>query len=504
MSQVHKENLTAVDNALPNRAGLDIEIFGMEGIPEEIVTQHNQRVLTNYHQAEAERRAATGNSAPGSTLGNTTKKPKFESPSDLKKRLAEHKAKLAAEQNGEGSGGNTPVGAGQPPSSTQDSFVSPIAILVDQCSFIQQPGSQTTQSHQPYAPPPSSSVSFGQPPFPQQHPAVSYPSQNTSPFQNPPSLNGFTPQPSLSPFQQPPHNYPPQANFSPPPYQNQGPYSHQPNQYQPPYQPQASPPYQHQYQPQPYNPNHPNQGFPPQPMTNGPPSFQNPSGGPPRPFGAGSPMQQFQHQQPFPPRIHTPPQNTTLPQRNNSGSLPPAPGLPQRPAVGAPQVNAFQFQQMHQGQIPTPQNQPMHHQYPTQNGHPAGYQPQVVPQPQTIAPPPGLSQENPNATSLDDLISSASKQAESAASQTAKHAVEKEPELHPPAITESTKTTEPVSTLVPNAVKEDAVDDKASKKEKEKPKTTKLVYSDNEVSPEEKMAAMARYAFTPEKKTIMV
>ena len=45
MSQVHKENLSAVDNALPNRAGLDIEIFGMEGIPEDIVQQHTQRVL---------------------------------------------------------------------------------------------------------------------------------------------------------------------------------------------------------------------------------------------------------------------------------------------------------------------------------------------------------------------------------------------------------------------------------------------------------------------------
>ncbi|RMZ84694.1 hypothetical protein DV737_g963, partial [Chaetothyriales sp. CBS 132003] len=103
MSQVHKENLTAVDNALPNRVGLDIEIFGMEGIPEDIVQQHTQRVLTSYHQAQAERQAATGNPAPGSAAANGQKKPKLESTSDLKKRLAEHKAaKLAAEQ-GDGS-----------------------------------------------------------------------------------------------------------------------------------------------------------------------------------------------------------------------------------------------------------------------------------------------------------------------------------------------------------------------------------------------------------------
>ena len=114
MSQVHKENLSAVDNALPNRAGLDIEIFGMEGIPEDIVQQHTQRVLTNFHQAEAERRAASGNAAGSTGPGGQTKKPKFESPSELKKRLADHKAKLAAEHaNGSSSGGGTPLGAGQ-------------------------------------------------------------------------------------------------------------------------------------------------------------------------------------------------------------------------------------------------------------------------------------------------------------------------------------------------------------------------------------------------------
>lgn len=113
MTQVHKETLTIIDNALPNRSGLDIEIFGMEGIPEDIVTSHNQRVLTSFAQAEAERRAATGNPAPGGAGGNVAKKAKFESPSDLKKRLAEHKAKKAAEQiTDPGSGGNTPNGAG--------------------------------------------------------------------------------------------------------------------------------------------------------------------------------------------------------------------------------------------------------------------------------------------------------------------------------------------------------------------------------------------------------
>ncbi len=109
MNQVHKETLTSVDNALGNRASLDVEIFGMEGIPEDVVQAHNQRIITQFYQAEAERRAATGNPGPGGA-GPAGKKPKFESPSDLKKRLAEHKARMAEQAAGGGSsGGSTPV-----------------------------------------------------------------------------------------------------------------------------------------------------------------------------------------------------------------------------------------------------------------------------------------------------------------------------------------------------------------------------------------------------------
>ena len=112
MTQVHKETLTSIENALPNRSGLEVEIFGMEGIPDEIVQSHNQRVLQSYAQAEADRRSATGNA--GGADGNAVKKPKFESSSDLKKRLAEHKAKKAAEESNAGeSGNNTPGGAGE-------------------------------------------------------------------------------------------------------------------------------------------------------------------------------------------------------------------------------------------------------------------------------------------------------------------------------------------------------------------------------------------------------
>lgn len=125
MNQVHKETLASVDNALGNRASLDVEIFGMEGIPEDVVQAHNQRIIQQYYQAEADRRAATGNPSPGANTGAGSKKPKFESPAELKKRLAEHKARMVEQTaTGGNSGGNTP-GTGQSPALAH----SPIAFV---------------------------------------------------------------------------------------------------------------------------------------------------------------------------------------------------------------------------------------------------------------------------------------------------------------------------------------------------------------------------------------
>ncbi|KAI0390634.1 hypothetical protein F5Y17DRAFT_443815 [Xylariaceae sp. FL0594] len=108
MNQVHKESLSSVENALPTRQGLDVEIFGMEGIPEEIVQQHNQRIIQNFYQAQAERFAATGNPPPGQNDQRPAKKIKTETPEEIKKRLAEHRARLAAQKANPGVATNTP------------------------------------------------------------------------------------------------------------------------------------------------------------------------------------------------------------------------------------------------------------------------------------------------------------------------------------------------------------------------------------------------------------
>ncbi|KAJ0164676.1 BUB3-interacting and GLEBS motif-containing protein [Colletotrichum tanaceti] len=105
LNQVHKETLTQVENALPNRQGLDVEIFGMEGIPQDILDQHRNRIIQNFYQAQEDRRIATGNPLPGQSK-QPRKKLKVETPEELKARLAEHRARIAA--------GHTPGTTGSP------------------------------------------------------------------------------------------------------------------------------------------------------------------------------------------------------------------------------------------------------------------------------------------------------------------------------------------------------------------------------------------------------
>ena len=90
MNQVHKETLTQVENALEGREGLDVEIFGMEGIPGDALLQHNQQIVEEFHKKQADRQAATGNPPPGQqgSQRGPLKKIKLETAEELKARLA--------------------------------------------------------------------------------------------------------------------------------------------------------------------------------------------------------------------------------------------------------------------------------------------------------------------------------------------------------------------------------------------------------------------------------
>lgn len=76
MTQVHKEQLNQVENAIPGRGGLDIEIFGMEGVPSEIVDKHNQEVTAKHFADERARQLASGNPTRGSGANAANKRAK--------------------------------------------------------------------------------------------------------------------------------------------------------------------------------------------------------------------------------------------------------------------------------------------------------------------------------------------------------------------------------------------------------------------------------------------
>ncbi|RDA83899.1 hypothetical protein CP532_3364 [Ophiocordyceps camponoti-leonardi (nom. inval.)] len=98
MNQVHKETLHQVENSLPNRQALDVEIFGMEGIPQEILDQHRNRIIQSYYQAQEDRRIATGNPLPGQGGQHKRKQIKMETDEELLARVREWRAKKKAER----------------------------------------------------------------------------------------------------------------------------------------------------------------------------------------------------------------------------------------------------------------------------------------------------------------------------------------------------------------------------------------------------------------------
>ncbi|PQE22567.1 c2h2 finger domain-containing protein [Rutstroemia sp. NJR-2017a BVV2] len=411
MNQVHKETLASVDNSLPNRQGLEVEIFGMEGIPEDVVQAHNQRIISGFYQAESERRAATGNPAPGTANANSqAKKPKLESPAELKKRLAEHKARKA-EQAANSSGGNTPLNSAASP-------------------MNQSPGAFNAS---PFPPPQANygvtqGAAYGSfPPEPHSQNTPAYP---TPAYSGPP---GQPYQPQFSP----PPQYPPQAAFSPTGFQ------------QPPQIFQGSPPYT-----------------------------------------AGSPPGSFNGY--HPPPSHTPPAHSALP--NRPPSLPPAPGLPQRPSFGAPQVRQYQMQQLHQ------QGGWAGNGWTAQEQNPAI--PPAYPQ------PPGFTGDHAtNASTVDDLVSGAAREADDIDKIIRMAEAGIKPPKKDSIDVAKTEAPENPTAVAGNSDKTESKADakeEATEKKAKKDKPMKMIYSDNEVSPEEKMAKMPRYAFVPEGKTEQV
>ena len=148
LNQVHKEQLNEVENALPERKTLGVEIFGMEGIPEDVKQRHDKRVAEEYWEEQASRRQATGNPPTGSKEALAAKPSKFGDDDDLIKRFKEHMARV---QNGEAPPSAVMEGVQPAPgvvgSESLDSYIFRPLML-------SKPPSISPDQAQPYAAPP--------------------------------------------------------------------------------------------------------------------------------------------------------------------------------------------------------------------------------------------------------------------------------------------------------------------------------------------------------------
>lgn len=225
MQQVHKEQLNYVENALPNRSSVDIEIFGVEGIPEDVLATHKQRVIQQFYEAEENRRVTTGNPAPGTVSGNAPKKSKLETPEEMKKRLEEHVKKRLSDK--EAGVVNTPSGTttpnGGPVQAPGSGYVSHANSIIQsnwkltffKGQFSQPPASFPGQTGPPQAYPQAlGQPPFQQPPYPQ---AGFVPPGQFPPGQQPPFPQQFPPNAGAYPPQAASHGLPQRPSFNGPP-----------------------------------------------------------------------------------------------------------------------------------------------------------------------------------------------------------------------------------------------------------------------------------------------
>lgn len=86
LQQVHKEELHQVDNALPSREEPNVEIFGMEGIPDDVKQQHDDRITQKFFRDQEVRAQATGNAVGGGSA-NPKKRPPMASIEEMRQQL---------------------------------------------------------------------------------------------------------------------------------------------------------------------------------------------------------------------------------------------------------------------------------------------------------------------------------------------------------------------------------------------------------------------------------
>jgi len=100
VQNVHKEQIDHIENAIPGREGVKPEIYGMIGVPEDLVEERRQDAIRDYKRREAQHIAETGNPLAGSVEAEQRAKrvKVVETKEEIRARVAERIAKNKAEK----------------------------------------------------------------------------------------------------------------------------------------------------------------------------------------------------------------------------------------------------------------------------------------------------------------------------------------------------------------------------------------------------------------------
>ncbi|KAF9187856.1 hypothetical protein BGZ50_001712 [Haplosporangium sp. Z 11] len=281
--QVHKETINTVPNAMPGRETVELEIYGMEGIPEEDLAAYNAKQEATDNPVSKRPKISTG--------------PVEFSAEDLQSQLAAHKAMMQA-------AAAPPPGPPGPPGMVPGP---PGTVPIAAGFPVPPPGMMGV-------PPPNQGPHPGQFQYPGMPPAAAsiMPAAYSQFYQpRPPQPFGMAPHPGMSQF-------PPYGNqITPPP----GAW--------PPHRPPPGSGMQSQ-------PQHPGFPPPPRPFMNGPPppGFTPPPGmPPPGSYGIQASLPGMPHSLPPRPPAINPSSSSSFPPGTStsapgSGTHPPPTGIP--------------------------------------------------------------------------------------------------------------------------------------------------------------------------------
>lgn len=87
--QVHKEAIDKVPNSLPNRSNIEIEIYGMEGIPAQDLKDHEKQKNGNKSESDEDEPSAKKNKIEPAVVAAATMQPQMMMPNMVHPNMAQ-------------------------------------------------------------------------------------------------------------------------------------------------------------------------------------------------------------------------------------------------------------------------------------------------------------------------------------------------------------------------------------------------------------------------------